>query len=60
MAVVNLVDFFLISSVLCNSNVGIFRDRVLNLKGFVSLKGDRVSRTGRFVFGGDWGWMAGS
>lgn len=59
MAVVNLADFFFLTSVLCNSNVGILRNRAVNLKGFVSLKGAHVSGAARFVLGGDWGWMGG-
>lgn len=32
---------------------------MVNLKGFVSLKGAHVSGTARFALGGDWEWTVG-
>ena len=40
--------------------LGFSRDRVVNLKWFVSLKGAHLSGTARFVLGGEWGQRAGS
>lgn len=58
MAVGNLADIFWTSAP-CNSNVGILRDTVVNLIGFVSLEGAHLSGAAGFVLDGDWEWMVG-